>query len=55
MEKAPFTSPEKPDLNGYSVPGKGAPDKTDRASRMIEEAERPLLYVGGGMSKQEED
>ncbi len=48
MEKAPFNYPEEPDLQGYTVPGKGAPDKIDRAVRMIEEAERPLLYVGGG-------
>ncbi len=48
MAEAPFAYPETPDLEGYSVPGKGAPKQISRAARMIEEAERPLLYVGGG-------
>ena len=48
MEEAPFTYPETVSLDGYTVPGKGAPEQVERAARMIEEAERPLLYVGGG-------
>jgi len=48
MDEAPFVYPEEPDLPGYSVPGKGAPKQIERAARMIEEAEKPLLYVGGG-------
>ncbi len=48
MDEAPFVYPEEPNLKGYTVPGKGAPTQIDRAARMIEEAEKPLLYVGGG-------
>ena len=48
MNAAPFHYPDEPDLPGYSVPGTGAPKQVDRAVRMIEQAERPLLYVGGG-------
>ena len=48
MNEAVFAYPDAPDLKGYSVPGPGDPTQIDRAARMIEEAERPLLYVGGG-------
>jgi acetolactate synthase-1/2/3 large subunit len=48
MDEAPFVYPDEPDLKGYSVPGKGASKQIRRAARMIEEAEKPLLYVGGG-------
>lgn len=48
MNEAPFVYPEEPNLQGYTVPGKGAPTQIDRAAKMIEEAEKPLLYVGGG-------
>jgi len=49
MAKAPFAYPETPDLAGYRVPGKGDSTQVERAARMIEEAERPLFYVGGGV------
>lgn len=48
MDEAPFSYPETASLEGYSVPGKGAPQQVDRAARMIEEADKPLFYVGGG-------
>jgi acetolactate synthase, large subunit, biosynthetic type len=48
MDEAPFRYPETPNLPGYSVPGKAPPKQIDRAARMIQEAERPLFYVGGG-------
>ena len=48
MSEAPFVYPEEPDLDGYSVPGAAAPSQVDRAAQMIEEAEKPLLYSGGG-------
>ena len=48
MSEAPFLYPEEPDLDGYSVPGAAAPSQVDRAAQMIEEAEKPLLYSGGG-------
>jgi len=48
MAEAPFVYPDEPNLKGYTVPGKGAPTQIDRAARMIEQADKPLLYVGGG-------
>lgn len=48
MNETPFSYPDAPDLAGYSVPGKGSPKQVDRAARMIEEAHKPLFYVGGG-------
>ena len=48
MSEAPFVYPEEPGLDGYSVPGAAVPSQVDRAAKMIEEAEKPLLYVGGG-------
>lgn len=51
MDEAPFHYPTSVNIRGYSVPEDGAPDKVQRAARMIKEAERPLLYVGGGTVK----
>ena len=48
MNEAPFAYPEEPGLDGYTVPGAAAPSQVNRAATMIEEAEKPLLYVGGG-------
>ncbi|MFO8098174.1 MAG: biosynthetic-type acetolactate synthase large subunit [Salinibacter sp.] len=48
MDETTFFYPDEPDLPGYSVPGKSSPKQADRAARMIQEAEKPLLYVGGG-------
>ncbi|PSQ75959.1 MAG: acetolactate synthase, large subunit, biosynthetic type [Bacteroidetes bacterium QH_8_67_23] len=48
--EAPFEYPEgEVQIRGYSVPDRGTPEKVERAARMIAEAERPLLYVGGGV------
>ena len=42
----------QPDTNmqlpGYRVPGPPHPGQIEKAARMINEAERPVLYVGGG-------
>jgi acetolactate synthase-1/2/3 large subunit len=48
MDEAPFVYPDEPGLEGYTVPGAAVPSQVDRATKMIEEAEKPLLYVGGG-------
>jgi len=48
MNEASFVYPDEPGLKGYTVPGAAAPKQVDRAAKMIEEAEKPLLYVGGG-------
>ncbi|PSQ84007.1 MAG: acetolactate synthase catalytic subunit, partial [Bacteroidetes bacterium QS_1_65_9] len=48
--EAPFEYPEgEVQIRGYSVPDRSNPGKVERAARMIAEAERPLLYVGGGV------
>jgi acetolactate synthase-1/2/3 large subunit len=48
--EAPFEYPEgEVQIRGYSVPDRGTPEKVERAARMIAEAKRPLLYVGGGV------
>jgi acetolactate synthase-1/2/3 large subunit len=43
---APFT--DVLDLPGYTVPGRGDPDKIAEAARYLREAKRPVLYVGHG-------
>ena len=48
MDEAPFVYPEEPGLDGYTVPGAAVPSQVNRAAQMINEAEKPLLYVGGG-------
>jgi acetolactate synthase I/II/III large subunit len=36
------------DLPGYSVPGEAAPERVERAARLLERARRPVLLVGHG-------
>jgi acetolactate synthase-1/2/3 large subunit len=43
---ASFT--DKLDLPGYTVPGRGDPDKIAEAARHLRESRRPVLYVGHG-------
>lgn len=45
---APFAYPEEPSVRGYQFVGSGDPDVVRVAAEMIAEAEKPLLYVGGG-------
>jgi acetolactate synthase-1/2/3 large subunit len=39
------------DLPGYRVPGPPDPQRIAAAARMLREAKRPVLYVGGGVIK----
>ena len=48
VEEAVFEYPEAVTLRGYRVPEAPAAGKIRQAARMIRQAERPLLYVGGG-------
>lgn len=48
MAETAFDYPEKVAIRGYSVPDKSPEGQIDRTVKLIEEAERPLLYVGGG-------
>jgi acetolactate synthase-1/2/3 large subunit len=41
-------SPRK-QIPGYAPPGKGDPEAIRKAAEMISKAERPILYVGGGI------
>jgi acetolactate synthase-1/2/3 large subunit len=43
---APFT--DVLDLPGYTVPGRGDPDRIAEAARFLRESKRPVLYVGHG-------
>jgi len=43
---ASFT--DKLDLPGYTVPGRGDPDRIAEAARHLRESRRPVLYVGHG-------
>jgi acetolactate synthase-1/2/3 large subunit len=43
---APFT--DVLDLPGYTVPGRGDPERIAEAARFLREAKRPVLYVGQG-------
>jgi acetolactate synthase I/II/III large subunit len=43
-----FHYPDEPDLPGWRPPRRGHPRQIAEAARVIAEAERPVLYVGGG-------
>jgi len=43
---APFT--DELDLPGYSVPSRGDSDRIEEAARFLNDAKRPVLYVGHG-------
>jgi acetolactate synthase-1/2/3 large subunit len=47
--KAGFVYPESVDLPSYRPAGKGDPGKVRQAVAMMVAAERPILYVGGGV------
>ena len=47
--KTTFVWPETVDLPSYRPVGKGDPEKVRQAVSMLMTAERPLLYVGGGV------
>ena len=47
--KAEFVYPETVHLPSYRPAGKGDPEKVRQAVRMMIAAERPILYVGGGV------
>jgi acetolactate synthase-1/2/3 large subunit len=44
-----FKYPETPDLRGYKPNYEGHKMQIKKAAELIEKAERPLLYVGGGV------
>ncbi|HVN89850.1 MAG TPA: biosynthetic-type acetolactate synthase large subunit [Candidatus Binataceae bacterium] len=45
----PFVYPDKVDLRGYKPTIKGNPRQIERAVEAIEQSEKPLFYVGGGV------
>ncbi len=47
--EAPFAHPETVNLRGYKPTLKGNIRQIERALEVIEQAERPLFYVGGGV------
>jgi acetolactate synthase-1/2/3 large subunit len=48
--EAEFEYPEKPNLRGYKPTVEGNKLAIKKAVELIEKSERPLLYVGGGVS-----
>jgi acetolactate synthase-1/2/3 large subunit len=48
LDTAPFEYPETVSIRGYSYVEEGDSTAVRQAARMIAEAKRPLLYVGGG-------
>lgn len=48
MAETTFEYPDEVSIRGYSVQRETTSGQIDRAVKMIEESERPLLYVGGG-------
>src|SRR5256885_1772788 len=44
-----FRYPDAPDLPGWRPPRRGHPRQIAEAARRIADAERPVLYVGGGV------
>src|SRR5690606_35798891 len=48
LEEIDFVYPESVDLPGYKPTYKGHIRQILAAARLIQEAERPVLYVGGG-------
>jgi len=47
--KAEFEYPDEVSLPGYQIPGAAHGESIAAAAQMINEATRPLLYVGGGV------
>jgi acetolactate synthase-1/2/3 large subunit len=45
----PFSYPNKVDLRGFKPTIRGNPRQIERAVEAIEQSEKPLLYVGGGV------
>lgn len=48
-EKIAYRHPERIKLMGYKPTYKGHPSQIKQAAKMIEEAERPVIYAGGGV------
>ncbi len=47
--EAEFVYPSEPSLRGYKPNYEGHPKMIKKAAEMIEKAERPIVYVGGGI------
>ena len=49
LAETEFDYPEKVELRGYKPNYKGHPLQIKKVAKAIEESERPLLYIGGGV------
>jgi len=47
--QAPFVYPDSVTLRGYTIQTEGDPAKIRQAAQLIAQAQRPVLYVGGGV------
>lgn len=48
LAETTFRYPRTVSMRGYAVTAEGRSEKIERAARMIAQAKRPVLYVGGG-------
>ncbi len=46
---AQWTERQMENLRGYRPPSKGAPERIEQAAKMMATAQRPILYIGGGV------
>ncbi len=49
QEQTEFVYPDKVDLQGYRVPSRGHPAQIKKASKLINEAEQPVIIAGRGI------
>jgi len=49
LDQAEFVYPEKVNLPGYKIPTRGHPTQLKHATRLVNEAQRPLIIAGRGV------
>jgi acetolactate synthase-1/2/3 large subunit len=50
MAKAPYHTPDTVSIRGYNPTYKGHSQQILKAAKMIDQAEKPLIYAGGGVN-----
>ena len=48
-DRTEFIWPDEINLPGYNPPGDGDPEQVSQASKLINEAERPIILAGHGV------
>ncbi|HDQ46097.1 MAG TPA: biosynthetic-type acetolactate synthase large subunit [bacterium] len=52
LEKAPYQKPGPVSIRGYNPTYKGHSQQIIKAARMIDQAQKPLIYAGGGVNSE---